>query len=249
MTFRTPLTSASAVDTGPAPSSAGVKIYQAGTGLSAAGVVEFRDGIVGDDPSRLVASAFLTPQGGSFTEQGGGFSMAAGSWNNVSGPRLDLNVEDAGGGGYTSVARLKADAFYLGSKRVATVGAGWTYPLRNPSYNYGVPGGGWQDMPGGNLTVTVPDGYTLDVEWFAPRITVSSNGGVDFRMLMGGAAADGIDFSTGGGASLFAPASLRGSVAGTGVGVLIQVQANLVAGTSSVVATAGGFVTLRYRIY
>lgn len=106
MGFRNPLTSATAVDTGQ-PTSAGVRTYQQATSTGTRGVVEFRDGITGDAPSRLTAQANLVPQGGGgYTAQGGFLELAAGSWNGVTGPALTLAVEENPTGGYRSQARL-----------------------------------------------------------------------------------------------------------------------------------------------
>jgi hypothetical protein len=106
MGFRNPITSADAVDTGQ-PAGAGVRIYQAETAYGTTGIIELRDGIVGDTPSTISSSANLVPQGGGYTAQGGGLSVGAGSWNGVSGPQLGLSVVADPGGGYMAEARLR----------------------------------------------------------------------------------------------------------------------------------------------
>lgn len=104
MGFRNPATSASAVDTG--GTGGKVRIYNktttSGGSTTTSGVVEFDDGIGGDVPASITASAVLSAG----AEQGGGMSSGGGSWNGVTAPTVQTNVEAAPAGGYTPVARV-----------------------------------------------------------------------------------------------------------------------------------------------
>lgn len=111
MGFRNPITTAAAVDTGQ-PGGARARVYQGSDTTGTYGVLEFDDGIAGDTPAQVIGRANLTPQpgGGGYTAQGGGLTVKGGSYNGVTAPELDLNVEQAPAGGYQPVARLKAGA-------------------------------------------------------------------------------------------------------------------------------------------
>lgn len=111
MGFRNPITSAAAVDTGQ-PAGAGARVYQGADSTGVFGVVEFRDGIAGDAPAQLVGRANMVPQGGGgYTQQGGGMALRAGSYNGVSGPEWDVQVEGDPAGGYRGAARLSGAAY------------------------------------------------------------------------------------------------------------------------------------------
>lgn len=126
MGFRTPLT---AVNTGQ-PAGAGAKVYQGSDATGVYGVLEFRDGIAGDTPAQVTGRANLVPQGGGvYTAQGGSLALKAGSYNGVTGPELDLLVEEAPAGGYQATARLVGAPLITPPPRQAqalTLDAGWT---------------------------------------------------------------------------------------------------------------------------
>lgn len=108
MGFRTPLTSATAVDTGQ-PAGAGASLYQGSDAYGVYGVLEFRDGISGDNPAQVIGRANLVPGGGGgYTGQGGSLVVKGGSYNGVTGPEVDFNVESAPLGGYRPALRLTA---------------------------------------------------------------------------------------------------------------------------------------------
>jgi hypothetical protein len=143
MGFRDPITSAAAVDTGTSPTGAGVSVYEASDVTGAWGIVEFRDGLVGDAPSTLTAKANLTSQGGGvFTAQGGSMVLKAGSFNGTPGPHLDLNVEGAPLGGFEPVARLRGGVFYTADAPIQAEAHPAPLRIGSPSIFQG----GWGDF-------------------------------------------------------------------------------------------------------
>lgn len=89
MTFRTALTSATAVDTG-AGKPAGVRIYQSRDGKgNPMGVIEFDDGVTGDTPATITIGSFGNLGGGALTIKGG-------SYGGIAAPSLMLQVDQAG---------------------------------------------------------------------------------------------------------------------------------------------------------
>lgn len=239
MTFRTPLTSvdaATSVDTG-AGAKAGVRVYQTTDGRgNAMGVIELDDGITGDTPSTISV--------GSFGALGGGaLSIIVGSFAGIIGPRLDLEVDQAG----QVTAQLTApDGMLLNGSPVATFGQDWIYVVENNTFAATVNAAAFTILPGHSFTITPPAGMELEVEWKAPRVTLTDGGEVSLRLVINGGIYDSIDYSCN--AALKTPARLTGAVKTDGTPVTVSVQGKTSAGTSTVqaITPAGGYVMLRY---
>jgi hypothetical protein len=137
MGFRTPLTSASEVDTGDSPEGPGVRMYQLPAGSDPyfsypQGVAEWRDG-TGSRHATITRSVAVYDDdgvpGGFVQVFGGSFTLDAGSYRGVDGGTLDFTVAETAEGPYVSTAKLRADVLDLGpvAKLRQTVASG-LYP-------------------------------------------------------------------------------------------------------------------------
>lgn len=108
-----------------------------------------------------------------------------------------------------------------------------------------VPSGG--ALPQFSVSVTVPSGRTLDVEWSAPRVVVNANGTVGLTLQIAGANVDSADYVAGT-VGFTAPAKLAGSFIGTGASVTVAVIAASVGGGGRIQASTTLGPRLRYRI-
>lgn len=249
MGFRNPVTSATAVDTRTGTAAPGVRMYEQPIDPSTPrprGVVEWDDGYTGDTPATLTQTADNNPR--AITTPLGSMTLDAGSYGGTQGPKMAWNVEQAldGISPPVVVTRLtSAGGMTLNGQQVATGVGDWVYDVENSSYSSGALPTGWSNLF--TASVTVPAGMVLEVEFKAPRVTIAPNGETRVQLLLGGSVYDLSDFSTGGGASLYTPANLSGSLVGTGAAVAIAVQGSSPVGGGTV-QSAGGFVRLRHRI-
>jgi hypothetical protein len=162
--FRDPVTSATALDTGDGFAVGSVRVYPdnnpqpAGAPASTSSVVEFRDGIAGDLPSSLRASAYYTgdtgPDGGPLLRaRGGSLALSAGSWNGIQGPALSMGVEELQAGGYGDVTRLTGSTVHLGAAGGTVQLDGKLTPAATGAPTY-LAGGSFTANPASPLTLT-----------------------------------------------------------------------------------------------
>lgn len=120
MTFRDPLTSATAVDTRTGTQTAGVRMYEApnpDTNLPV-GIVEWDDGFTGDVPAQAIQTAVPNPRSlttpyGRLATKGGSYATPVGL---VAAPEFDLSVDqDAAGNPYPQAKIVGANRLLIGS--------------------------------------------------------------------------------------------------------------------------------------
>lgn len=126
----------------------------------------------------------------------------------------------------------------------------WQAALDSSTFDLAV-SSAFADLTGSSATIVLGVGQTLDIEFTAPRLQMPANGGVALRLLANGAVIDALEaFNNGASGTLMLPGKLAGSVVGVGANVTFSVQALYTVTTGArVMASAGGNVRLRYRIW
>jgi len=219
----------------------GVRLYQDSYSTTAAtgrGIVEIGDGVTGNAKTTLIR----TPGTNMSDFSGGSLVLTTGTFWGVAGPTLRMLVDKTPDAGSVAPHVQIDKPLYVQNRLMAPLGIGWTYPENNSTYGTNI-GSGWADLSGHNFTIT-PDAGVLDVEWRVPKVTVSSGGEVQFRLLITGVVFDALDmFSSG-------PARMTATVQNDGfTDRTVQVQGRVISGTASVSAAGIGPVVLRYLVH
>jgi hypothetical protein len=200
--FRNPITTAEGVDTGESSTGPGVRMYQDEAGdpnfPTPRGVVEFRDGIAGDEHATITRTVYVYDDGTGFLQTFGGvFDVDAGSVNGVDAGRLRFAVEEDPMGGWRGHATLTAQRFTLQGRQ-----EGWAYARLIQTA--AVPGllAGWRALAmqgevydpwnghtGSNAFWTVPAGQDglYEIEGICVFAAHASNPLRNSRLLVNGA--------------------------------------------------------------
>jgi hypothetical protein len=131
----------------------------------------------------------------------------------------------------------------------AAVPGHWTALVTSATgYSTGLATGAFTALSGyGALSVTVPAGRELELEYTLPRLNTASNTSGEVRLVAGGAVLDtAYQFSAT--AALSDQKRLTGSVVGTGAAVSIAVEAQASGAGCSAQGTTSRGPQLRYRI-
>lgn len=127
--------------------------------------------------------------------------------------------------------------------------ATWVTPTTSSNtYSAAVNTTAFTDLPGYSaLSITVPAGRTLELDYAAPKVTSPSGIIVRLQLVADGVALDGAE-QTSSSAQVVVPIRLGGSVVGTGAAVIVSVQAFASGAGAAVGATTNRGPRLRYRI-
>lgn len=125
----------------------------------------------------------------------------------------------------------------------------WTILVNSlTSYSTPLNTGGFVDLSGySDLSVTVPTGRVLDLEYTLPRLISRASGTAQVRLAVDGTVLDATE--QGATVELTIPVRLTGSVVGTGAAVNIDVQGFSAGSAGQAAGSTSRGPRLRYRIF